>query len=92
MSCGRRTAFVGHGEEVMAVEILAADGDEELAFAERARIGGNALEARLVVAARAARAHGGDGFGKAHHRLPRRASAAPATAASENGRRSIPIS
>src|SRR5271170_3236930 len=72
--------------------MLAAYGDEQLAFAYRSRVGGHAVESPALVAVHKAGAHGCDGFGEAHHRPLRRPSAAPATAASENGSRRPAIS
>src|SRR5205807_7937234 len=77
-------------QESMAVEALAAQRDEQLAALQAARVGRYAAE-RGAAATCSAAQHGGR-FSEAHHPVPRRASAARATAASENGTRLPAIS
>ena len=74
----------------MAIEVLAAQRDEQVAALQAARVGRHSGE-RGAAVTRSAAQHGGR-FSEAHHPVPRRASAAPATAASENGRRLPAIS
>ena len=87
---GGRAAPDGGIEEVVPIEALAAQGDEEFIAPDRAAVGRHAGKAR-VGAAGAAAGHARC-FGRAHHRVLRRASAARAAAWSENASRSPAIS
>ena len=72
------TSRLGRTEEMVAVEIVAAQGDEQRAGGYRARVGRDRAETH--VGAAAARAQGRGGFVQAHHARPG-VSAADAAAA-----------
>jgi hypothetical protein len=82
---GGRAARCSGREEIVPIEALAAQRDEKLPAPDAAAVGRDAVEAG-VGSARATAAQG-RGFAERHHRCPRIASAARATASSENGRR-----
>src|SRR5258706_2489617 len=78
------------GEKRMRVEAIAAQGDEEVALRDRARVGRHAAEARFR-ATHATLEHLRE-LGDVHHAAPLRTSAARAVSASENGSRRPRIS
>src|SRR5213075_1799454 len=83
--CCRGATRGRSSEKFMTIEALAAQGDEKLAAADVAAVGGHRSEP--CFAAAQATVHQGGRFGRAHHCLLRMASAARATAWSENDSR-----